>query len=74
MPRFPRMKTYGVIFGILYEDESDYPACQAPFFPDKTYRAHSLAAHESEPKTEYFLVTNPHEARVYTNMCVCVSC
>ncbi|KAJ7702498.1 hypothetical protein B0H16DRAFT_1748258 [Mycena metata] len=63
----PRLKNYGVIFGILYEDESDYPACQALFFPD-AYRAHSLAAHESEPKTEYFLVTNPHEARVYTNI------
>ncbi|KAJ7763846.1 hypothetical protein B0H16DRAFT_1455095 [Mycena metata] len=40
-----------------------YPACQAPFSPDDTYRTQTLAAHESEPKTEYFLVTNKHEAR-----------
>ncbi|KAJ7728064.1 hypothetical protein B0H16DRAFT_1470653 [Mycena metata] len=63
----PRMKNDGVIFGILYDSDADYPACHAFFFPDKTYRTHSLATHEAEPKTEYFLVTNADEARVYTN-------
>ncbi|KAJ7767833.1 hypothetical protein B0H16DRAFT_1716744 [Mycena metata] len=62
-----RMKNDGVIFGVLYDSDTDYPACHALFFPDETYRTHSLAAHEAEPKTEYFLVTNADEARVYTN-------
>ncbi|KAJ7016363.1 hypothetical protein C8F04DRAFT_1202403 [Mycena alexandri] len=63
----PRMKHNGVISSILYDSDADYPACHASFFPDETYRTHSLATHEAEPKTEYFLVTNADEARVYTN-------
>ncbi|KAJ7749151.1 hypothetical protein B0H16DRAFT_1461319 [Mycena metata] len=61
----PGMKSHSIIFSILYDPDSNYPACQALFSPDDTYRTQSLAAHECEPKTEYFLVTNKHEACVY---------